>query len=93
MSRRERGGVAGDHVRVLVLLDADPVPDPVDEGLAVPGVRDEVTTGRRPPLSQVAPTTAAPTPRRLSLLEDRVELERTPGSGSPVTTVRVMSEQ
>ena len=72
MSRHEAGGVPRDEVRVLVLLDAYAVPDPVDEGVAVAGFGDRVPRGSVDGLASGANYGRIDS-NRLRLLEHRIQ--------------------
>ena len=90
---RQRRRVAGDDVRVLVLLDPDAVPGPVDEPVAPAGRRDA-----RAGLGVDGLARRADRRRRargaLGVVEDGVDLAAASGGGAPpVQTQRVMSEQ
>ena len=97
-ARRERLGVARDQVRLLVPFEADAMPGPVDEPLAVARAVDDAARDRVDRARTRRPAGRAAVASACASLEDVVEAAGTrrpvPFAGSPpvTQTVRVMSE-
>ena len=89
-SNRRR--IAGDHVRVLVLLEADPVACAVQEILAEPGIGDHPARDAQSTPLHSSPTCADTTPAAWASATTPYTFAIS-REGGPVKTVLVMSEQ